>query len=394
MVVLKNVYFGFLLMKDQHDHTNRNFGLDVCRCLAVSMVLFAHSGQNIFKTPFPFLWYLPIGGVELFFSLSGFLIGRILLGLFDSQSVSLRDIVVFWTKRWLRTLPLYYVLYFVYLVLYSQLFYPVSFDARYLLFLHNFTTPPLAFFGESSTLSIEEWFYFTAPLLIYIVLFLAKQFKKPFLSGTQAYIIGAVALIMFSVLMRGQYMNTGRFIAVTVIFRMDAIAYGLLMAYYSRGIARMTNRRATSVIAAGTVLWFIAAIIRLKYFDGLAEQCYYLFSGFGTALVVLGFHYFSFRKHPRAIPYISKLSYSIYLVHLTGVIIPLLYFFPRKDGVDRWLVLLLVLVLTFLLASLTYYFIERPFLRLRALWFPKNKKNVVINLRNEASRESTGISSF
>lgn len=381
-------------MKNLYDHTNRNFGLDVCRCLAVSMVLFAHSSQNIFKNPFPFLWYLPIGGVELFFSLSGFLIGRILLRLFDNQSVSLKDIVVFWTKRWLRTLPLYYVLYFVYLTLYNQLIYPVSFDARYLLFLHNFTTPPPAFFGESSTLSIEEWFYFTVPLLIYAVLFLAKQLKKPFLSGAQAYIIGAVALIIFSVLIRGQYMNTGRFIAVTVIFRMDAIAYGLLMAYYSRRIVQMTNPKAAAVIAAGTVLWCIAAIIKLKYSYGFAEQCYYLFSGIGTALVVLGFCYFSFRMQPRVIPYISKISYSIYLVHLTGIIFPLLYSFPRKGGTDRWLMLLLALVLTFLLASLTYYFIERPFLRLRALWFPKKAKMAVINLRNETSRESTGISSL
>ncbi|NII25706.1 acyltransferase [Pseudoflavitalea sp. X16] len=381
-------------MRNLHGHINRNFGLDVCRCLAVSMVLFVHSNQHIFKTPFPFLWYLPIGGVELFFSLSGFLIGSILLGLFDSQSVSLRDIVVFWTKRWLRTLPLYYVLYLVYLILYNQLIHPISFDVRYLLFLHNFTTPPPAFFGESSTLSIEEWFYFTVPLLIYIVLFLAKQLKKTFLSGTQAYSIGAVALIIFSVLMRGQYMNTGRFIAVTVIFRMDAIAYGLLMAYYSKCIARMPNQRAASVIAAGTVLWFIAAIIRLKYFYGFAEQCYYLFSGIGTALVVLGFHYFSFRKRPRIIPYISKISYSIYLVHFTGVITPLVYFFPRKDKADEWLMLLLALVLTFLLASLTYYFIERPFLRLRTLWFPQKAKSAVINLHNETLREPSGISSL
>ncbi len=55
------------------------------------------------------------------------------------------------------------------------------------------------------------------------------------------------------------------------------------------------------------------------------------------------------------------------------MLIPLGYFFQTKDLTDRWLVLLLAIVLTFSLASLTYYFIERPFLRLRALWFPKTK---------------------
>lgn len=365
-------------MENLQVYTNRNFGLDVCRCLAISMVLIIHSGQNIFQTSFPFLWYLPIGGVELFFSLSGFLIGRVLLGLFDKPSVTFKDIGVFWAQRWLRTLPLYYVLYFVYLFRDNLFMYPVSFDGRYLLFLHNFTTPPPPFFGESSTLSIEEWFYFTVPLLTYIVVLLARQFKASFLAGTRAYVTVAFALIVFSIFLRGQYINTGRFIAVSVIFRMDAIAYGLLMAYYSKQIVGMTNGKAIATIGAGTVLWAIAAIIRLKYFYGLAEQSYYLFSGMGTALVVLGLYYFSFRIQPRIITYISKISYSIYLIHLTGVLIPLVYFLPLQDRTDQWLVLLLVLVLTFSLASLTYYFIERPFLRLRGLWFPKKSKSIAI----------------
>lgn len=366
-------------MKNLQNYNKRNFGLDVCRCLAVSMVLFVHSGQNIFQTSFPFLWYLPIGGVELFFSLSGFLIGKILLGLFDNQSASLRDIGIFWAKRWLRTLPLYYVLYFVYLVFTNLFMDPVPFDGRYLLFLHNFTTSSQSFFGESSTLSIEEWFYFTVPLLIYSVLFLSKQFKKTSLSGEQAYVTAAVVLIIFSVLLRWQYINTGRYIATVVIFRMDAIAYGLLTAYFSRHMAPLKNARAIATIVVGGGIWAMAVIIRLKYFYGIAEQCYYLFSGIGTALIVLGLHYLSFRKQPRIISYISKISYSIYLIHLTGVLIPLGYFFQKKDMTDRWLVLLLAIVLTFSLASLTYYFIERPFLRLRALWFPRKTKSVAID---------------
>lgn len=255
---------------------------------------------------------------------------------------------------------------------------PVLFDRHYLLFLHNFTTPPPAFFGESSTLSIEEWFYFTVPLLTYMVLLLARQLKIPLLAGTRAYVAVAFVLIIFSVFLRWQYINTGRFIAVTVIFRMDAIAYGLLMAYYSKRIVGMASKKAIATITAGTVLWAIAAIIRLKYFYGVVEQSYYLFSGIGTALIVLGLYYFPFRIQPRIVTYISKISYSIYLTHLTGVLIPLIYFLPIQDRVDKWLALLLALVLTFLFASLAYYFIERPFLRLRSQLFPKKEKRVAI----------------
>lgn len=365
-------------MKKLQEHHNRNFGLDLCRCLAVSMVLFIHSGQIIFQTSFPFLWYLPIGGVELFFSLSGFLIGRVLLQLFDTETITIRDISKFWAQRWLRTLPLYYILYFVYLLRDNLFLQPVAFNWRYLLFLHNFTTPPPAFFGESSTLSIEEWFYLGFPLLTFIVFVLVKQFSISRLPGRKAYVAVAGILIISGILLRWQYINTGRFIAISVIFRIDAIAYGLLAAVLSERIAAMKNIRAAAFIAAGTILWSIAAIIRLRYFYGIIEQSYYIFSGTGTALIVLGLFYFSFRIQPHIVPYISKISYSIYLIHLTGVVIPIAVLYPAQGKFEQWLMLLLALALTITLASLTYYFIERPFLRLRSRWFPKARRSTLL----------------
>lgn len=358
-------------MKNLQEHTHRNFGLDLCRCLAICLVLFVHSGQIIFQQAFPFLWYLPIGGVELFFSLSGFLIGRILLKLFEKESVTFRDIGRFWAQRWFRTIPLYYILYFVYLLRDNLFLEPVPFNARYLFFLHNFTTSPPPFFGESSTLSIEEWFYLTAPLLIYLLLLLVRAMKSFLLNGSRAFLAVAFMLIIGSILLRFHYFNTGRFVAVSVIFRMDAIAYGLLMAFLSARHLLMSKGKAIATIFAGTILWCIAAIIRMKYFYGLPEQSYYVFSGMGTALVVLGLYYFPFRIYSSAITYISKISYSIYLIHLTGIAIPLAYFFPVNDKFSQLLMLLLALVLTFVFSSLTYQFIEKPSLRLRGKLVPK-----------------------
>lgn len=361
-------------MKNLQEHTHRNFGLDLCRCLAICLVLFVHTGQIIFQQAFPFLWYLPIGGVELFFSLSGFLIGRILLTLFEKESVTFRDIGRFWAQRWFRTIPLYYILYFVYLLCDNLFLESVQFDPRYLFFLHNFTTSPPPFFGESSTLSIEEWFYFTVPLLIYLLLLLVKSIKKFCLDGSCSFLVVAFMLILGSILLRFQYFNTGRFVAVSVIFRMDAIAYGLLMAFLSTRIVRLEKGKAIATVIAGIILWCIAAIIRMKFFYGLPEQSYYIFSGMGTALVVLGFYYIHFQIQSIAVTYISKISYSIYLLHLTGIAIPLAYFFPVNDKVSQWLMFLLALIMTFVLSSLIYHFIEKPFLRLRGKLVPKKHR--------------------
>src|SRR5262245_16100295 len=86
----------------------RVFGLDFLRALAILLVLVAHAS-------FMFLplthrleawWMLGHLGVELFFVLSGFLIGSILARQAEEVQFSVGR---FWARRWLRTLPNYYL---------------------------------------------------------------------------------------------------------------------------------------------------------------------------------------------------------------------------------------------------------------------------------------------
>ena len=57
-------------------------------------------------TKFP--WIPLINGVELFFVLSGFLIGGILIKTFQKDnSFGIKTISNFWIRRWFRTLPNY-----------------------------------------------------------------------------------------------------------------------------------------------------------------------------------------------------------------------------------------------------------------------------------------------
>ena len=74
------------------------------RAMAIILVLICHSGLES-----PLMYQLGFYGVELFFVLSGFLIGQIIIR--DVlQRPSTKTLITFYKRRWLRTLPLYYMI--------------------------------------------------------------------------------------------------------------------------------------------------------------------------------------------------------------------------------------------------------------------------------------------
>lgn len=78
----------------------RILGLDLMRAVAIILVLF-HHGFTLFEFPF-----IPIpDGVDIFFVLSGFLIGGILIKTIVKQKgLSLADLKVFWFRRFVHFL--------------------------------------------------------------------------------------------------------------------------------------------------------------------------------------------------------------------------------------------------------------------------------------------------
>src|SRR5262245_19657934 len=87
---------------------SRNFGLDVVRSAAILPVLAVHYLAFTVPQAPALVWPYGILGVTIFFVLSGFLIGRIMLRQFD-RSAGWPELLTFYQRRWLRTLPLYYL---------------------------------------------------------------------------------------------------------------------------------------------------------------------------------------------------------------------------------------------------------------------------------------------
>jgi peptidoglycan/LPS O-acetylase OafA/YrhL len=234
------------------------YGLDLVRAVAISAVVFQH-GALFFNLCYgtPEIWVKAGSfGVTMFFALSGFLIGGLLL----DQGESLGGFPVaarFWLRRALRTLPNYWLFIGVNLAFWflrqRAIGYPNPFPLvpRYLLFLQNFSSTPTWFFSESWSLSVEEWFYLVFPLGLYLGLRLARI---PF-----GRLYGALACLMvvLPVALRGLVLTQeewARGITKVVIYRPDAIALGLLTVALCRRFPGSVARLRLPAAIGGTVV--------------------------------------------------------------------------------------------------------------------------------------------
>jgi len=220
------------------DPDKRVYGLDIVRALAILSVIFVH-GDFWMEDRTPAISKIfDYDGVNLFFVLSGFLIGGMLLRQIDrDDGLTLRSMFGFWKRRWFRTLPNYYLILGVNLVL---LYYTSGgverFSADYLMFIQNFKLPQHFWFQESWSLSVEEWFYFLLPVMLMLSLMaFPKKHRK------LAILVSIIALAAVSFAFRyNRAMALGGDVPTThwqfyfrqiTLMRFDSIMYGVLAAF-------------------------------------------------------------------------------------------------------------------------------------------------------------------
>jgi peptidoglycan/LPS O-acetylase OafA/YrhL len=210
--------------------TSRIFGLDFLRFMAIMLVVIGHGLVLLpsFGGLYEFFRIFDFLGVEFFFVLSGFLIGTIFLKTF-SESSGAKDLVYFWKRRWWRTLPNYYLFIVINLIGFSLLKDDFNFDWRYLFFLQNLTSPNEGFFSVSWSLTVEEWFYLSVPLVFLIAYRLTKS---------KAVAIWSTLILIVGLSMFGRYYYIASFEATwgdemrrVVLWRLDSLIYGVAAAW-------------------------------------------------------------------------------------------------------------------------------------------------------------------
>ena len=349
----------------------RVYGLDVFRAVAILIVLFAH-GKILSGEIFSFIPEIPlIDGVELFFVLSGFLIGGILISTVEKeQRFGIRSLVVFWKRRWFRTLPTYY------LILLVNIFLTQSglikgdihqFNYRFFIFCQNFSSGFYEFFWESWSLSVEEWFYILLPILILSLSRILSIKKMIFSAICILLLLPLLYRIYISDLKVDQFWWGVEFRKV-VLTRLDAINYGVLAAYCKYYYPHFWFKCRKWTFGFGLILIYVTILLPIDYNSMFFKTIYFNMIALGAMLLLPladSIKAYKNRHIGNFFTFFSKISYSLYLINLGIVITLFTTNLELKTTLQHVVAYGSYWVIVIVLAWVIYTYFENPIMKLR-----------------------------
>lgn len=327
-------------------------------------------------------------GVEIFFVLSGFLIGRILFRIFTNDGFKTKHLTYFLIRRWFRTLPNYYLVLIIniLLVLYIGRDLPETLPS-YFGFLQNFNFGMDIFFTESWSLPIEEFAYILGPLLFYLVLIpkwkTAKQ--KLFLSVT----LGILLFFTFTKVWYNHQTGSNSLefwninLKAVVIYRIDSIYYGVLAAYLALVYPNFWKKQTALFLFLGVVLFIsIHAFIGATGWVTQDQPFFFnvLYLPLCSMAIAMSLPFFSrLQRAPKyllkPITFVSLISYSMYLLHYSIVLQMMAYFTASEDYSTFQKIGFAIgyLAITLLLSYFLFRLYEKPMMDLRDRSYFKRK---------------------
>jgi peptidoglycan/LPS O-acetylase OafA/YrhL len=350
--------------------------LDVLRFFAFLMVFFSHAWPprataivSRLGVPLKVTFGLVNSGalgVYVFFMLSSYLITELLLR--EKQDTRTIHIKAYYVRRILRIWPLYFLfLGFAFVVglvipLYripgKEMVMMLLLSGNWYFAQHGWET---SFVNHLWSISVEEQFYLAWPI-----------FLK--LGGERTLRAGCVALIGLSLFslsflgLLGKSANPVVFINSFVICGFFAL--GGTTALWMRGSTRRLPLPVRALLFSTGILLFsisttICGVHAISAISAGKLVAGYLLVGLGCLALFLGFLGATIPPWARGLVYLGKISYGLYVFHLLCAIM-IEWFAKNVLHHEHWpLSFPFALLLTILFASLSYRFVESPFLRLK-----------------------------
>ena len=344
--------------------SKRIYGLDILRAIAILCVLLGH-GLGILAHYLPeFVFKIIPDGVLLFFVLSGFLIGGILLKTWDDH-FTFAKLKNFWFRRWFRTLPAYFTVLIILIV--AEIILSQRKDSleylQYFFFLQNIKQGDARIFSESWSLTIEEWFYLSIPIAIFLSAKLTTFPKKKIVLFWVLFIIIIIAALR---IYKAQFLKDvyvwDTYSRRALITRIDCIMYGFLGAYLYYYKYPIWNKKNT-LFLIGILIYVFNTSCSIIF--GFGDYTRYLYLITGSIAVLLVIPKLNTVKTGdgiifKSITYISTVSYSLYLINYSMYHI---FIFPLSG--NAFIRFFLFYLWAFVASWILYKYIEQPFMNLR-----------------------------
>lgn len=369
---------SLLFLNDNQE--NRIESLDLLRATAILLVMFWHFPKIDGKHLLGIIGDNGLWGVDLFFVLSGYLIGNQLFRkLIKDNQFSFKS---FYFRRVMRTWPGYFFILILYFVL------PVFRERagmaplwKFLTFTQNFGLT-LSAYSHAWSLCIEEQFYSIFPIMTFLL----------WKNGNRKLNLSVILfLFLFGIIVRSYIayeilpLHDDKLNQFTTLIyyptwgRLDGLLLGVSLALiqnFNETVWKKLTSKGNQILLMGVIILIIGLVVQSFRPNELSIIFGFPILSLGFAGIVLSALSKNSILLKIKIPgatFISTISYSIYLVHkqIYHLSEHLLNHFSITSVFIKIPVLFLASFIAGLILHLT---IERPFLKLRDFYFQKYRK--------------------
>ncbi|ROZ69629.1 acyltransferase [Ramlibacter sp. WS9] len=363
----------------------RSTGLDTLRALAIALVFTYHYMVFVSREP-TFGWVSVVGwlGVDLFFVLSGYLIGnQLFAGMVRGEQLSLKN---FYARRGLRTWPAFWVvlaLYFLFPAVMGGKQPPPLWS--FLTFTQNFGLQPGTAFSHAWSLCIEEQFYFVLPLFVLIALRVGGGRARAWMLLAALLAVGVISrAVLWSAYGREESGQIERYypnVYYATLCRFDeflpGIAVALLKNFHPGAWSRVQRHGQLLLLvglaACGAIFY---GAYNFYYIDGYGYG--FFMSVFGYSLAAVAFSLLIIAAQSPVsllarvrIPgayHLALWSYSIYLTH--KAVGHVFNGYAQAQSLSPTTTAVAVTLLSVMTGAALYWLIESPFMAVRDRYFP------------------------
>jgi peptidoglycan/LPS O-acetylase OafA/YrhL len=381
------------------DFDKRIFGFDLLRAFAIFCVIHGH-GRHILKGTLleGFPWFILPHGVDIFFVISGFLIGYsfIVNANKTNGKLTFSKILNFWKRSALRILPNYYLILVVNYILVNGDILNGSTDKfsfwKFFTFTQNLFYPFYDFFWESWSLATQEWFYLLFPIFVLVLGNIFKlKYNIPIIS---------IIFIMSSVLYRFSISDLDydsfwwdvnfRKVALS---RFDCIYIGVIAAWFRFYFKEYWTKYALPLFLLGVLLFILHSNLP-REINSIYFKVFYL--SIAPIYIVMWFPLVDRLKDTKSvfgklITYFNILSYAMYLFNLMVIQILDRHYSTALPN-NATLKYIIFWLITIFLSYLLYILYENPISTLgnRLLHTTKMMyKRIGLNERNKTTGGNT-----